>query len=149
MTTFFLFTPIVLQAMCMVFDEFYFHHKRGLGLWEKVGHPLDTLTVLTCFIFLTQKSYSEENLLLFSAMAFFSCLFVTKDEFVHSELCEPRENWLHAVLFILHPLVFVSAALIWKQSGPDHPFLWGQSLVLLIVLLYQVIYWNFLKRSAP
>ena len=35
-----------------------------------------------------------------------------KDEFVHSELCEPAENWLHAVLFILHPICFLSAELI-------------------------------------
>ena len=146
MTSILLFTPFVLQAVCMVFDEFYYHHKRGLGLWERIGHPLDTMTVLGSFLFLLLNNYSERNLIIYANLAFFSSLFVTKDEFVHSEICEPRENWLHAVLFILHPICFVSAAVLWKMEGPQHPFLLGQSVVLSIVLLYQIIYWN-LQRS--
>lgn len=144
----FLYTPFLLQAVCMFFDEFYFHRKRGLGLWEKIGHPLDTLTVIVCYLFLYFTAYSFENVLIFSVLAFFSCLFVTKDEFVHSKLCEPQENWLHAVLFILHPICFLSAALIWKMEGSESSFILVQSIVLFLVLIYQILYWSYPWRKT-
>ncbi|HWU42647.1 MAG TPA: hypothetical protein VN132_04380, partial [Bdellovibrio sp.] len=47
------FVPIaILQGSIMLIDEFFFHHKRGLPRWERIGHPLDTITVLTCLLFL-------------------------------------------------------------------------------------------------
>ena len=48
--------PFFLQGLAIFFDEFYFHHRRGLGKWEKVGHPLDTLTVLMAYLFLLFNS---------------------------------------------------------------------------------------------
>ena len=40
--------PIALQAMAMVVDEGWFHRRRGLPRWERLGHPLDTLTIAVC-----------------------------------------------------------------------------------------------------
>lgn len=138
---FFLFTPFILQAVAMVFDELYFHNKRGLGLWEKIGHPLDTLTVIICFGFITTNTYSENNLYIYTGLAFFSSVFVTKDEFVHTELCEARENWLHAFLFILHPMSFFGAAYMWKNDLYMN-FIAGQLVILAIVMFYQIFYWS-------
>lgn len=139
----FIYSPFFLQAVCMFFDELYFHRKRGLGLWEKIGHPLDTLTVIACYLFLYFANFTTENMLIFASLAFFSSVFVTKDEFVHSELCEPAENWLHALLFILHPICFLSAALIWRSEGPGSTFMFIQSIILLFVFIYQITYWSF------
>jgi hypothetical protein len=41
----FLFIPFALQMCCMAVDEVHFHRQRGLPRWERLGHPLDTLTV--------------------------------------------------------------------------------------------------------
>lgn len=133
--------PFVLQGLAIMIDEFYFHHQRGLGAWERIGHPLDTLTVLAGYLFLIFNSYSEKNLYIFVGLSAFSCLFVTKDEFVHAELCRPSEHWLHAVLFVLHPLCFLSAALLWKNQMGDG-VLRVQSLILTTFILYQIIYWR-------
>ena len=141
MLEFFLFTPFILQAIAMIFDELYFHKKRGLGLWEKIGHPLDTLTVIVCFIFIITNTYSENTLYIFMGLAFFSSVFVTKDEFVHTELCEARENWLHAFLFILHPMCFISAAYLWKNNL-YFDFIKVQVAVLAVVMFYQIFYWS-------
>ena len=139
--------PFVLQGLAIFFDEFYFHHRRGLGQLEKVGHPLDTLTVLIAYLFLLSYTYSETNLYIFIGITAFSSLFVTKDEFVHAELCEPAEHWLHALLFILHPLSFLSAALLWKnQAGQS--ILQAQSIVLSLFILYQIIYWSRTWKTA-
>lgn len=142
MNSFFLFAPFALQALAMFFDELYFHRKRGLGSWEKWGHPLDTMTVIACYVFLFFNSYSYDNALIYAGLSFFSCLFVTKDEFVHSELCEPLENWLHAILFILHPICFLSAGFIWAFESNLQFFITGQLIILILVTLYQIFYWS-------
>lgn len=141
------YTPFLLQGLCMFFDELYFHRKRGLGLWERIGHPLDTITVLACFAFLYLRPYTESNLITFVLLSFFSCLFVTKDEFVHSQFCEPAENWLHSLLFILHPICFLSAGFLWKSAEAAN-FIFIQCLVLVAVLFYQIIYWSFLCKKT-
>ena len=111
-----------------------------------VGHPLDTLTVLIAYLFLVLNSYSEMNLYIFIGIASFSSLFVTKDEFVHAELCKPAEHWLHALLFILHPLSFLSAALLWKNQAGQNILL-AQCIVLSVFIFYQIIYWSRLWKK--
>jgi hypothetical protein len=133
--------PIALQALAMVFDELYFHRKRGLPRWERIGHPLDTFTVIISYAVLVFLVPTAFNLKLYIGLCAFSCLFITKDEFVHTENCEASENWLHAVLFVLHPITFLAAGMIWwDQLNPL--FLKMQLLILIIVMIYQVLYWR-------
>lgn len=133
--------PFALQALAMLFDEFYFHYRRELKLWERLGHPLDTLTVLVCYGFLLTNDYNQTNLNIFIALSAFSSIFITKDEWVHKEAASAEENWLHAILFVLHPLSFLSAAMIWKdQSNPV--FLQIQTAITFLFMLYQILYWS-------
>ena len=119
---FFLPTVFFIQGAAMVVDEFYFHRRRGLPLWEKFGHPLDTFSVLVCYGFLFSTRPSESFLWIYVGLCIFSCLLITKDEFVHTERCSAGENWLHAVLFVLHPVAFLVAALVWLQKIDDFFF---------------------------
>jgi hypothetical protein len=137
----FLLIPFSLQAIAMVFDEFYFHYRRPLHLWERLGHPLDTFTVFVCYLFLNTQAYSEVSLNIFIILAAISCLFITKDEWVHKELCSAGENWLHAVLFVLHPLCFVAAGFIWKEQL-SHNFILIQTAAIFVFMIYQIIYWS-------
>ena len=125
----------------MFFDEFYFHRKRGLPLWERIGHPIDSLSVLVCYSFIYFQPPTEANMKIYIALCAFSCLLVTKDEFVHTQHCEARENWLHAVLFVLHPITFLAAGMIWKDHlNPQ--FIAAQPLVILLFMTYQILYWS-------
>ncbi|MBK7961898.1 MAG: hypothetical protein IPK04_12305 [Bdellovibrionales bacterium] len=145
------FAPFLIQGLAMMFDEFYSHHKRGLPRWERIGHPLDTITVLSCFVFVLVADPSETNLWIYGGLCAFSCLFVTKDEPVHSQLCGGAESWLHSVLFVLHPLSFVAAGLIWAMERFENlkPLLLGQGLSVTIFLIYQIGYWNiYAKKHA-
>ena len=143
-----LFTPFLIQGCAMLVDEFYFHRRRGLGKWERLGHPLDTLTVLACFCWLTVTEPNMQNLMVFVSLAFFSCLFVTKDEWVHAKECPATEQWLHALLFVLHPLVFLSAGSFWWFQLPTAEFiLIGQVALLLAFICYQIVYWNFMRKK--
>ena len=138
--------PFALQGLAILFDEFYFHHRRGLPVWERRGHPLDTLTVLLCFGFLLLFSPTEANVWIYSALAIFSSIFVTKDEAVHAKYCTVSENWLHAVLYILHPLVFIGAGILWYQNSAPQILL-VQTLIVFLFLIYQIGYWNFYAKS--
>ena len=138
--------PIFLQAIVMAIDELYFHRNRGLPTWEKIGHPIDTFSVFICYGILCIQEPSELALKIYISACLFSCLLVTKDEFVHTEKCGPLENWLHALLFILHPITFFCAGYIWFWHF-NPLFLKIQLMVLFIVMLYQVLYWRIFAKN--
>ena len=132
----------------MLIDELVFHRKRGLPRWERIGHPLDTLTTAACYGWLLAVPAGAPYALAgYVTLCAFSCLFITKDELVHSRLCAPLEIWLHALLFVLHPIVFLAFGLIWR-SGNGAWALQGALAATLGVLVYQIGYWNF-WAAAP
>ena len=57
-----LLTPFILQALLIFFDEGVFHLKRGLPKWERIGHPVDTLSVLACLVFVLLTPFSKAAL---------------------------------------------------------------------------------------
>ncbi len=147
---FLLLVPFFIQTVVITFDEFYFHVRRGLPKWERIGHPLDTLSVLACFLFVLFIPYSSLALKFYIGLAIFSCILVTKDEFVHKECCPASEQWLHALLFLNHPVVLTSTGLLWAYTPSFSAFLWVQSGFTALFFLYQSIYWNFIwKDKAP
>lgn len=140
------FLPFLLQGVAMIFDEFYFHRKRGLPLWERIGHPLDSFSVLACYLFIFFQKPTTVNINIYIGLCAVSCLLITKDEFVHTEKCEAKENWLHALLFILHPITFLSAGFIWAlELSPL--FISIQPAIIFSFLVYQIIYWSFYGKD--
>ncbi len=156
--------PFFLQAVCIAVDEAYFHYRRGLPKWERIGHPLDTFTVLICLGWLIFIPFSSSSLIGYILLSAFSCIFVTKDEFVHKKHCPASESWLHALLFTLHPLTLILLGLIWCHLGdvklpPNlqtflppfnlRIFLWGEFLLMALFFFYQIVYWNFIWQEKP
>ena len=131
--------PFALQGLIMGVDEFVCHHRREVRRWERIGHPLDTLTFLAALgaLFVSDRPG------VFVALAVFSCLFITKDEWEHRSLSGGFENWLHAVLFILHPVVLGWAGWLRFTDSPDFGFAVGTTFGLAAAFfVYQVVYWN-------
>lgn len=157
--------PFVLQALAILFDEGYFHIRRGLPKWERIGHPLDTFSVILCMGYVLFVPFSTKTLILYIVLASLSSLLVTKDEFVHKEHCPAAENWLHAILFTLHPITLACAGFIWPvvqgvEVAPwmthwlDHPpmlklFLYGQFIAMTFFMIYQIVFWNFIWKEKP
>jgi 2-polyprenyl-6-hydroxyphenyl methylase / 3-demethylubiquinone-9 3-methyltransferase len=137
--------PIALQAIAMVVDEGVFHRRRGLPRWERIGHPLDTLTIAACLAWLLAMP-APSGLAGCVALAIGSTLFVTKDEGVHAKLCTAGEHWLHAVLFALHPIVLAAFGILWWHGQTT--ILAVQLSVTLGFFAYQVIYWNVVQRPS-
>ena len=140
------FVPVVLQAIAMLVDEGYFHRRRGLPRWERIGHPLDTLTIALCLGWLVAMPRTAPHALpVYVALAIASTLFVTKDEPIHARLCGAGEHWLHAVLFVLHPIVLAAFAWWWWTGAQT--FLVVQLALTLAFVTYQLVYWNRRARS--
>ncbi len=155
--------PFLLQTALITFDEYYFHVKRGLPKWERIGHPLDTLSVFSCFVFVWTVPYSPYALKWYMALCIGSCLLITKDEFVHKHHCPASEQWVHAVLFINHPILLYSLWLLWPiLHGAEAPpwldswlshrevlqgFVLFQAVTVFAFMLYQIIYWNFVWKE--
>jgi hypothetical protein len=133
--------PALLQMLAMLADEGVCHRKRGLPLWERLGHPLDTLSVAACYGWLVGSSPGPHALAIYIGLVAFSCLLVTKDEFVHVRVCDAFESWLHAVLFVLHPIAFLAFGFIW-WSGRGGWAVRGQLAATLMFCVYQLLYWN-------
>jgi hypothetical protein len=140
-----LLVPLFLQAAVMIVDEFHCHRRRGLPLWERLGHPLDTLSVIACVGWLLRARPSQGALAAYVALCAFSCLLITKDELIHRELCDGLEHWLHSLLFVLHPVTLLALGRLW-WSGEAHGALVAQFSALIAFAAYQLVYWN-LARS--
>lgn len=161
---FLLLFPFVLQIAVIFFDEFYFHIKRGLPRWERIGHPLDTLSVLLCFAYVLLFPFNPLHLKIYIGLALFSCIFVTKDEFVHKDCCPASEQWLHALLFLNHPVVLCALGILWpiykadplpsflerfqECRGMVGSFLYMQTLFTGLFALYQALYWNVIRKKT-
>jgi hypothetical protein len=136
----YLYLPFVFQGILMGIDE-KLHIKRGLGLWERLGHPLDTLTVFVPLSYIAINDFSPEGQVVYISLALFSMIFITKDEFIHSVQCSPLENWLHSLLFVLHPLIFFSSGILWKYY-PSDEFLSFQPVLVGAFMIYQISKWS-------
>ena len=157
--------PFALQALAILLDEGYFHVKRGLPKWERIGHPIDTFSVLLCMGFVLWVPFSLQTLIIYIVLATLSSILVTKDEWVHKSHCPPSEMWLHAVLFTLHPITLAVAGFIWpitkgvelttwihcwlNEAAYLQTFLQMQFCSMGIFLLYQIVFWNFLWVDKP
>jgi hypothetical protein len=155
--------PFLIQSIAIGIDECYFHLKRGLPKWERIGHPLDTLSLLVCIVFVLCVPFSAGALKVYIGLAIVSCLLVTKDEFVHKHCCPAAEQWLHALLFLNHPVILTCMGVIWPVIAGakipewllwlDHAailrgFLQAQVALVTCFMLYQIIYWNFIWKES-
>jgi len=139
--------PTVVQGLAMSVDEGWYHRRRGLPRWERIGHPLDTLTVVACYAWTLAFSFEHAGApLAYAILAVFSCVFITKDEFIHASRCSPGEIWLHSVLFVLHPIVLGATGYLWFLGG-HRALIVGQLVIALGFAAYQFVYWRFLWQA--
>jgi hypothetical protein len=136
------------QAAAMAVDECRFHRRRGLPRWERIGHPLDTITVLACYGWLVAMPPSRPMLFVYGGLVAFSSLFVTKDEPLHARRCTPGEHWVHALLFVIHPIVLGAAGAIWWYAELPHDLFAIPLGLTGLFGLYQVAYWHLKDRRG-
>ncbi len=132
---------ILTQGTLLLVDEFYFHWKRRLPKWERWGHPVDTFFFLVPMGIVSFCPPHPAWQITYFAVSIVSSLVITKDEWVHRERSSSAEQWLHSLLFMLHPVILISAFFLWSR-GVQSIFLWVFGFVF-IFWVYQIIFWNF------
>jgi hypothetical protein len=148
-------SPLVLQGAAMTVDEVVFHRRRGLGAWERLGHPVDTVSVIACLAWILLEPPTAKAQSAYLALAVVSCVLITKDEAVHARSCCAGEQWLHAILFVVHPICLASLWLMWPaiHSVAAQPLVSipgaraavvvrAQLALTTAFCIYQVLYWN-------
>ncbi len=135
-----LLVPAALQAIAMAIDEGWFHRRRGLPRFERLGHPVDTASVALCYAWASFEPPTRAHAFVYGALALASCLLVTKDEGVHAKLCTAGEHWLHAILFVLHPIVFAAIGVLW-WTGRDAAAI-AAMLAAIAFAIYQLVAWS-------
>lgn len=130
----------LLQGALILVDELVFHRKRGLPRWERIGHPVDSVSFLIPLGILLFLNPSDAVKALYVASAAFSCLCVTKDEWIHHSRTSPAENWIHSALFILHPTILIAGYASWEDPSPLLPY---QFAAVAGFTIYQLAYWNY------
>jgi hypothetical protein len=143
--SFMIIVPFSIQGMMILIDEFLFHRKRGLPRWERIGHPIDTFLQFICLAIPLFLDFNRRNLTLYTIVAIASTFLITKDENVHAVHCGWQEHWLHAILFIVHPVVLIAAAYLWAHPAVYDwffPLLKIQVLLMAFFGIYQITYWN-------
>ncbi len=139
-------TLFAVHGALMFVDEFRFHRHRTMERWERIGHPLDTLTVIAPLAVAAFAAPGATVNAAFIALAVFSSIFITKDEWQHHEHCPAAEQWLHALLFVLHPVLLWFMFTMWQGGDSALP------LVALVascgMLLHQLVYWNVWEPRA-
>jgi 2-polyprenyl-6-hydroxyphenyl methylase/3-demethylubiquinone-9 3-methyltransferase len=153
------FLPFALQGLAMGVDEFGFHRRRTLPRWEWLGHALDTSVFLACLACPLLLPPVSAHFRIFGVLAVVSCVLITKDEFIHQRLCSGGEHWVHAVLFILHPIVLIATAVLWMSTGAAalaglsapsrdlaRSILLLQGLIVSGFLAFQIVYWSSRKQ---
>ncbi len=120
----FLITNIIL-GICTSID-LPIHYLRGLGLWEKVSHPIDAFCI-TLSMFLGFKAITLHSTSLFWAyciVAVITVVLTYKDEFIHQQECPPFEQVVHAVMFTcIGVSLSIGAVLILLKTGASFFFL--------------------------
>ena len=107
------FLPFALQSLAMGVDELGFHHGRAVPRSEWLGHALDTSVFLVCLGCPLLLAPTAAHMQGYAVLAVLSCLLVTKDEVRPHLACKGGEHWVHALLFLLHPVVLASTACLW------------------------------------
>jgi hypothetical protein len=129
------------QTGLMLVDEWVYHRRRKLDLFETWGHPIDTALFIAALAVPACLPPSRAALVAFGGLSLLSLLVITKDEWVHARACEPAEHWLHALLFVLHAPVLISVGLTWL-AAPDARILRLMPLMVSGWMLFQIAYWT-------
>jgi hypothetical protein len=137
----FVIVSFALQGVAMIVDELVYHRRRGLPRWERIGHPIDTLADVLCFVWLLARAPTRENALVYAGLAAVSSFLITKDERVHARECVAAEHWLHSVLFVLHPTVLIATGWLW-WTGRGTTLIAVVAVLATVFGLHQLLYWN-------
>lgn len=143
---------MILHVALLNVDEYYFHRKRQLCRLEVYSLLIDGALYLIPLGIAIFAPISDSWKLLYIAFATLSCLSVAKNEWFYHHI-EKKERTLHALLYLLHPILLYSFYLSWVENYFVHNLnFWIIQICYLgfgfKTLSYQIIYWNYVRTDC-
>lgn len=125
------------------------HMRRGLPTWEKISHPIDALCVGITFAlgYVASLQQSKTFFWAYCVSALLTIVISFKDELIHQELCDAKEQVVHAFMFALNGIIFTLGAFLILLNGHSWPFLLGFAMAILTAL-WQLFFWFVLFKPA-
>ena len=131
---------VAAQSGLMLVDERVFHRLRGLDARESWGHVADSVVFAGALAPAALLAPARGAAALYALLAFVSTLLVTKDEWIHTRECQAAENWVHALMFSLHPCVLIAVGALWAR-GEGGALRAGLPLAVVAYAFFQWFYW--------
>jgi hypothetical protein len=144
------------HGVLTLYDELWLHRRRRLGSWEARAHLAATALIVVLELGVFFLAPSPGRMFAYFVLAVASSLSITLEEKLHARVCPPIEHWVHALLFMLHPLALLTIGVCWQRLGKPLRELDGWPLGVLAVYtfgtlafsIYQALYWRGPRLAA-
>ena len=144
-------------------DELVFHRKRGLHPTARWGHPTDLLLLAACAAYTLIVPYGDLTKIPFGILALFALISPLKDERLHAGKTDGSEQLVHAIRYMLQPLVIIMLGGLWPfllgvnfmvgmmlPFDPEslRPVFGGFAFACVALAIFQFTYWMVLRKDA-
>ncbi len=142
----------VLHACLFGYDEYFLKRKRELSQAEINSGILDGILFLFVVSLTIFTTFSESLGYIYIGFSGLSCISIVKNEFFYPKDIERVERIVHALLYVLHPLILYCFYASWKMGFfvSDMTY-WMLQLCYLILgvktVTYHIVYWNYIHRK--
>ncbi len=142
----------IFHAFAFAYDEYVLNKRRDLSQGEINSALIDGIIYLSTVAFTIFTTYSDVLGSLYVFLASCSCISIIKNEYFYPNNLPKIERIIHAILYILHPLILYAFYLSWKENFfQTNMTYWMLQLGYMALgfkaMSYHVIYWNFIHRK--
>lgn len=144
----------LLHGILFTFDEYIVHKKRSLSQKEVNSGLIDGVLFLSTVALTLFTKFSSLLEIIYISLGFLSCVAIIKHEMFLPPDITKRERVIHAVLYILHPLILYAFYVSWKSDFFNTNLTYwmmqlGYFALGFKAITYHVIYWNYVYERNP
>ncbi len=133
-------------------DEYILRKQRDVSQKEINSVLVDGLLFLSIVAMTIFTSYSKNLGYIYLVLSALSCISIVINEAFYPASLSCKERVIHALLYILHPLILYAFYSSWKMDffNTNMTYWWLQLGYLVLgakAITYHVIYWNFIHNK--
>lgn len=143
----------IIHGSLLLYDEYVIHKERGLTKREITGGIIDGFLYIATIAVTIFTSYSEQLAFLYISLATLSCLSIVFHELYYPDKIRKTERIIHALLYIIHPLILFAFYESWKSDMFQNNYTYwmlqlGYFFLAFKTKTYFIIYWNYIDERT-
>jgi hypothetical protein len=140
------------HAGLFAYDEYALKRKRSLSQSEINSALIDGFLFLSIVALTIFTNFSSTLSYVYIGLAVLSCASIIKNEFFYPDTIKREERVVHALMYVLHPLILYCFYTSWSMNFfITNMTYWTMQLLYLILgfktITYHVIYWNYIHKK--